>query len=686
MKLLYKLAKDNLKRNKEIYLPYGVSLIFAVIFFFLTINLYFNETINLYYGYSMLKSLLILTAIAISIISLIFNIYINVFLNKRRSMDYGIYDVLGMDKKHIIKLIFIENSILNILSIVIGIISSVILDRLNFMLIAKALDFEKTFQAKINMKAIVLTVLVFALITGLSYVLSSFNVIRKDGLKILEMDKKRKKKSILTSIFTVLGIIFILVGYFISYELRYINSISENSLFYNSYRGPFEFSILAVVFVIIGTFFLFQGLINKIFDTLKKREKIYKRSGNFIFISNLSNRLRENAIGLATISILSCMILVTLSMSIFANIGFLGDNEPFHINLFTDDNDKLNLFEEALKKDLEENNIKIESSYEVESFYGIFNQEDFSLDVYKNGTGTISVMNLSSYNNLVEQKEELEDDKIIFLKSIGNLFEIKEEIDIFGNGFSLVKEVDLREYKELMNIVPEDTIVVSDSIFKDLENKYMYKRLGDGIYINEKGERTDISPIYGKNRNIYIYLDEDKGEIKKITKALNMGTISLKNMESLNDDNYGIRLNGNYTGENTSLSSFIIIGIYLLAIFFINMLLIIYYKQLVEGYEDSEQFKKLSKVGLSKREINNTINKQITIFFFLPLIVALIHFFFATFMMENFILAMKVTNKNTIRIVELSVVLIYILIYFIAYIITSKKYHSVVDKRVKIVD
>ena len=116
------------------------------------------------------------------------------------------------------------------------------------------------------------------------------------------------------------------------------------------------------------------------------------------------------------------------------------------------------------------------------------------------------------------------------------------------------------------------------------------------------------------------------------------------------------------------------------------MLLIIYYKQLVEGYEDSEQFKKLSKVGLSKREINNTINKQITIFFFLPLIVALIHFFFATFMMENFILAMKVTNKNTIRIVELSVVLIYILIYFIAYIITSKKYHSVVDKRVKIVD
>lgn len=190
MKLLYKLTKDNLKRNKEIYLPYSISVIFSAVFFFLTINLYFNESIKLNYGYSMLKKLLILTSISIGVISLIFNIYINNFLNNKRMVDYEIYYVLGMNKNHINRLVFMENSILNIFSIAIGIVSSIILDRLNFMLVAKSLEFENTFQAKISIGAIGLTVLVFSLITGLSYIFSSFNILRKDGLSILKMEKK----------------------------------------------------------------------------------------------------------------------------------------------------------------------------------------------------------------------------------------------------------------------------------------------------------------------------------------------------------------------------------------------------------------------------------------------------------------------------------------------------------------
>lgn len=193
MKLLYKLTKDNLKRNKEIYLPYSISVIFSVVFFFLTINLYFNESIKLNYGYSMLKKLLILTSISIGVISLIFNIYINNFLNNKRMVDYEIYYVLGMNKNHINRLVFMENSILNIFSIAIGIVSSIILDRLNFMLVAKSLEFENTFQAKISIGAIGLTVLVFSLITGLSYIFSSFNILRKDGLSILKMEKSKEQ-------------------------------------------------------------------------------------------------------------------------------------------------------------------------------------------------------------------------------------------------------------------------------------------------------------------------------------------------------------------------------------------------------------------------------------------------------------------------------------------------------------
>lgn len=308
------------------------------------------------------------------------------------------------------------------------------------------------------------------------------------------------------------------------------------------------------------------------------------------------------------------------------------------------------------------------------------------MDIYENGIGTISIMNISSYNNIMGENKNLKEDEVIFLKSIDNISNIKKNINIFENKFLVIKEIDLREFNELMNIVPEDTVVVNDSIFKEFENKYLFTQLEDKSYLNEKGEKIADTPIYGKNKNLYIYLDGNKGKIRNFARGLYNSEISLKNMGNFKDDLYGIRINSNFTGENSSLSSFIIVGIYILAIFFINILLIIYYKQLMEGYEDSEQFKKFSRVGLSKEEINNIINKQITIFFFLPLVVALIHFFFARYMMENFILIMKLRNKSIVSTVELSVVIVYIIIYFIAYIITSKKYHNIVDKRIKIIN
>ncbi len=156
-------------------------------------------------------------------------------------------------------------------------------------------------------------------------------------------------------VYSILGLVFTLIGYYISYELRYENSFYDNPFYENTFlnnssMGLFDFSLIVVLFVIIGTFFIFQGLINKIFNILQKSDNFYKRSKNFIFISNLSNRLRENAVSLAIITILSCMILVTLSMCIFANIGFLGQNEPFHINLYTHENSKLNILKNTLEK------------------------------------------------------------------------------------------------------------------------------------------------------------------------------------------------------------------------------------------------------------------------------------------------------------------------------------------------
>ena len=689
MKLLFKLAKDNLKRNKEIYIPYILTVVLSVVFFYLTLNLYFNKSINLDYGYNTLKILLYITAVAIAVMSLIFNIYINSFLNKRRSVDYGVYDLLGMDKRHIKKLIFIENIILNIVSITIGIFSSIILDRLNFLIISRALNFESTLKSALSLKAVIITIIVFFLITFTSIILTSYKVIRQNGLDILNVKKKVQRKSVLSVLMAIVGIIFIVIGYIIAVILEPSNLMAVEYAFLDGVNLVY-IALVAVIFVIIGTYLIFQGLIVSIFNYFKKRRNIYKKNNNFIAISNLSIRIKENAVSLATICILSCMIIVTLCMSIIAYVGSVYNVEPYDIVYGSFNETDSSNIDSAFRKDLKNNKLEIEDFKKFEVMEGIatypgLDNKDI-IDIYKSeGQSYISAIKMSDYNKLADEKIELREDEVVLLAN--NLFDyeaiintIKENINIFGKDFKL-KEESLAEDENLEYYFYNLTLVIPDDYFDYIKEEFVYDQLEDGRFKNKEGEIVNDAPIQNYFIEQSYNLSGDKAEKKAFFEDYFSENSKINSVSEVASEGFLININSIYLGDQVGMGPFVVVGVYLTIIFLINFLIVVYYKQLSEGYEDAEQFKKLYKVGLTKDEINTTINKQITIFFFLPLLVATVHYIFVINIIKLFALSFGIISSNKIQMIVLITLLLYIIIYFIAYLITSRKYRNIIINR-----
>ncbi|WP_100065442.1 FtsX-like permease family protein [Miniphocaeibacter massiliensis] len=681
MKLIFKLAKDNLKKNKEIYLPYAISLTLSVIFFFVIINLYFNKDLDVGYKYENIKDVLSFVAIIILAISLIFNLYANSFLNKQRAKDYGIYKVLGLEKKHIRKLIFFENFILNISSIVVGLIFALILDKLNFMILGKALNFEETLKSKIDIKAIGLTLIAFLLISFLSYIVIGFKNINKNSLELLKGKTIKRRNPIINIIFGILGIILIAVGYFMAMSVGEENVEGANT------------SLRAVVFVIVGTYFLFIGSIILIVDLLKKNKKLYKKNNNFIAISNLSFRLKENAFGLATICILSCMIIVTLCASIIMYKSTEGLEEDYDIKFFTKNTEESKKVSEKFISIVEENNLKIKEKNEYEYMHTVGNFKKENINILKNDKGYepyVCAMKIGDYNKLFGYDKTINENEVLIkLNSLGNeknaINNIAKKISVFGEEFNVKEIIDEAEDNSNSRVISNEyTLIMPEKQYDKLKDTYAYELKeielnGELIYKYEdkEGKLQDESPIGGAEINIEFFLDGDRGEIHNFF-INNFHDEEDWTKIGFKDISFG--LSDKYWSEDTvGVFIFVIIGVYLIIIFFINFLLVIYYKQLVEGYEDAEQFKKLRKVGLSEKEIKNTVNKQVTIFFFLPMVIAIIHFIVATNIINEF--SQGLTTRKTTQTIELITILIYIIIYFIAYLLTSKKYQSIIISR-----
>ena len=659
-RLTNKLAISNLIKNRKLYYPFALAVLLAVTITYLFYSLTLNPNIGKIRGGETISMTLGLGMVIVTIASAIIVFYANSFVMKNRSKELGIYGMLGLEKRHLISMVFKELLIFGFLTLTAGLGLGALFDKLIFALLLKLMNMKVELVATFQPTVFILVILIFgAIFLGLVFI-NAFRIARMNALQLSREKASGEKKGRFLGLQTILGLISLGSGYYLAVTVE--NPLTALIIFF-----------VAVLLVIFGTYLLFNAGITVFLQILKKNKRYYYQPNNMISVSNLIFRMKKNAVGLATIAILSTMVLVTMSAatSIFkASETFKKFMNPHDFgisgrNVEKEDLDKL-LSQYASDKGL---TITKKEVFRHSNF-GIESQDGTKLRIFKKG------------NNFVQPKT-------IFMVFDQKDYEIMtgQKLSLSGNEVGLfAKSKELQGQKELT--LNDQTYTVKEEI----KNDFVLEHVPNQFNILTSDYNYLVVP------NLQAFIDQypDSSLFDQLYGGMNV-TASEEEQLKLADDfskflnNFNRELNkeGSYVyGSNLADSSAQIsalyggvffIGIFLSIIFMVGTVLVIYYKQISEGYEDRERFIILQKVGLDQKQIKQTINKQVLTVFFLPLLFAFLHLAFAYHMLSLILKVIGVLDATMMLTVTLSICAIFLIVYVLIFMITSRSYRKIVQ-------
>lgn len=654
--LYFRLAKTNLIKNRRTYFPYVLACIGAIIMFYTMDCIVLNEGLNKIRSAEILKRLLGFGVLVISLFSMQFIFYINGFLIKRRKKEIGLYNVLGMEKKHIIKVISLEILIVAIVSLVLGIIGGIIVGKLLFLILLNLLKLDITISASFSISGIAMkeTIELFSAIFIVIIVANFIQIKIANPIELLMGSQKGEKEPKTSWIIAISGIIELVIGYGIAVSIE----------------SPMEAIVkffIAVILVIAGTYSTFIAGSIAFLKQLKRNKKFFYKTKNFIAVSGMIYRMKQNAAGLANICILSTAVLITISTTVSL---YLGQENSLKITYPLDamisiqnatTENKHNL-EAKIKEETINNNVTLKNKVEYKNMELLLLQNENSFSTTELGKSIMNdikfttVYTLEDYNKMEDEKVSLEDNEVLVFSVNKNLN--YNSIFIDNKEYKVKAEINELKIcnKNENNIIDEYYIIAKDM-----------NTLKDICMINENKELEKLK------YNTYFNIDGNKEDIIKFCDSLKSSiTIIEKNdFQSIYIDR-----------ENLYVSNggFIFIGCFLGLLFTFGTVLIIYYKQISEGYDDSERFKIMQKVGMSKHEVKATINKQILIVFFIPLVAAVIHIAFAFRGVSKLLSLFGLFNTNVFLVSVSVTILIFAVLYGIVYGLTAKTYYRIVQQ------
>lgn len=652
-KFFPKLAADNIKKNSKTYIPYIVTCIVTVSVFYIIKSLSLNPGLTEMIGAQTLSEIMFLGSIIDAIFSLIFLFYTNSFLIKRRKKEFAVFNILGMEKKHISITLAWENLYVTLISLFGGVVLGIALDKVMFLVITKMLKSYISLGFFISKTAILSTVIIFIAIFILIYI----NTIRQihisnpvDLLKEGNVGEKEPKSKLLIAI---LGAICLIIGYSLALTTK------------NPTASVFVFFV-AVLFVIAGTYMLFTSGSIVLLKSLRKNKDYYYKTKHFTSISGMIYRMKQNAVGLANICILSTMVLIMISSTSSLMIGMEEINRnryPNDISIYVDETsidknqEQIDLVKDFQKK----NNIEIakEQTYKYLAFSGYKNGD--SIDAgFSPLSEVLFFVPLSDYNEAMGTNKTLNENEVLLysnrskfkgdtLKVLDKEYKIKEKLNSFlNNGIAE------------SNVASTKFIVVPDM------NEF------NDVYHKQKETLKEFS----KEIRTYYGFDVKVGEDEKQE--------IYNNIENVLKDNY---FNGTIETNAQARESFMglyggffFIGLFLGALFIMATVLIIYYKQISEGYEDKERFEIMQKVGMSHQEVKSSIRSQVLTVFFLPLVVAGIHISVAFPIIKSLLAILGLYNVGLYAICTIVSFVIFAIMYVIVYLLTSKVYYKIVSR------
>lgn len=661
-----KLAITNIKNNRQFYFPYLLTGIITVAMFYIMCALESNPGIQSMPGAKDLGLILRLGIGVIGIFAVIFLFYTNSFIIKRRKKELGIYNILGMEKRHIAKILSKEAFFTAIIAIGGGLVTGVLFHKLACMLLYRMIGFNGGITFSFSKKGVMITAILFAIVYLLTYIYDLFQVQLANPIELLQSGNKGEREPKTKAIMAVLGVLCLGAGYFIAITTK--NPIKALTLFF-----------VAVILVIIGTYLLFTAGSIALLKILRRNKGYYYQTKHFTSVSGMIYRMKQNAVGLANICILSTMVLVAVSTTVSLYVGvedIMKERYPNEINIrayYDTGAPSEDSIAPIVEKSVKESGRKIrhEEDYLELYFAAIKDQGQYSLDKEKVKTagdrvsGFVVLTREDCKKKYNEEIPELAENEVA-------LFTIKKtDMDtlVLENRSYHVKEI-----KQFQNTEDFETIA-------DMMDEYYY------VIVNDVQDMERLwqlqKDIYQENsssisRQVRLDIDGDSEQKKEcfenIKTALGpeqaKARILIDSRQSSLDEFYQI-----YGG-------FLFLGLFLGILFLMITVLIIFYKQISEGYDDKERFSIMEKVGMSNDEVKATIRFQVRTVFFLPILMAAIHVGMAFPMIKRLLSLFGLSNTALFAGCMAGTILVFALIYLLVFLKTSKTYYKIVGEQV----
>lgn len=682
-----RLAKDGIMKNRKLYFPYILTCICMIMMFYIIYYLGFSADFTKVRGGDMLQAFLSLGVFVIAVFSLIFLYYTNSFLIRRRQKEFGLYNILGMGKRNLIKILVWENVLTAAVSIASGLLLGIIFSKLAELAAFRILGGKTGFAIRVEPKPILVTSVLFLGIFLFIMLRMIFYIFRLRPVEMLKSENVGEKPPKANWVLSLIGAALLIGAYYLAVAV--IDPMSAMIMFF-----------IAVIMVIIATYLLFISGSVALCRLLQKNRNYYYKTKHFVSLSSMIYRMKRNGAGLASICILSTMVLVTLSSTVclYAQSADSVEKRYPHdisMELTSADYSETEPYKEIVSEVLDEYGEEAVNTeyFHIYSIAGFQYRDEFRMSMggySEMGTGDVEsirgvyMIDLDDYNRITGEEREMEDNEFL-------LYPFKTDFDydtisILGCGTWNVELLDRQPFSvgsAQANIMGSYFIVVKDlSVIQQIEEyRNSLEKEDDSLRTAHIEENYGFDLSCDDEKQIRIY-----NEILERLHSLTEGDESTSEKSPMDVDypHYYIDSKAGGKADIIALNGgLFFLGVLLGAVFLFGTVLIMYYKQISEGYEDQDRFDILMKVGMTRREVKQSINSQVLTVFFLPLITAGIHLAFAYPLISKILLLMAATEEKILILVTICCYLVFALFYVIVYIITSKGYYTIVSSKEK---
>ncbi|WP_300775287.1 ABC transporter permease [uncultured Acetatifactor sp.] len=654
-----KLAAGNMKKNARTYVPYMLTCIITVAMYYIVKSLSQNPGVKEMIGGGYLSELMFIGSHVVALFAVIFLFYTNSFLVKRRKKEFGVFNILGMEKRHLAWVLGWETAYLALGSLVLGLLLGIIMDKAMYLLVGKIIGGGVPLGFFVSARVIGQTVQIFAVI----FLLICINAIRQvhvaDPIALLQAGNAGEKEPSTRWLLALAGLVSVGGGYYIAVTVS--DPVASLLLFF-----------VAVVLVIIGTYLLFTAGSIALLKILRKNRKYYYRTRHFVSVSGMIYRMKQNAVGLANICVLSTMVLVMVSTTTSLMIGMedvVRERYPADIMVyFKEDAPQGNqAYIEAIRALQRERGLAVknemaylylglsasnEYKYEESHEIGVTSALDYMDELF--------LITLDDYNAVMKERKTLEEGEVMVysnrtsydlpvFKLLGREYRVAEKLDSFvGNG-----QYSANMSNTIYIVVPDREALLE-----------IYDAQRELLGENARG----IRQVYGFD------MDADEEEQNAFYNDL---------LDCMAQNGISAVTEARAEAKSSFISLYgglFFIGVFLGVLFVMATVLIIYYKQISEGYDDRERFSIMQKVGMSRDEVKSAIHSQVVTVFFLPLIVAGIHVTAAFPLISKLLVLMQLTNTKLFIACTGACFLVFAVMYVFVYNLTARTYYRIVSR------